>query len=81
VPIAKNEDGLACILGHEMAHFVLKHPAEKLSGSQLFSFLGISLAWFFGVPLDVILPVNQLLFELPNSRTLESEGFLFYLFS
>ena len=33
-PIAKNEAGLATILGHEIAHYTLRHIAEKASLSQ-----------------------------------------------
>lgn len=29
LPVAKNEDGLATVLGHEMAHQIARHSAEK----------------------------------------------------
>ena len=35
LPIAKNEDGLAAILGHEIAHNVAKHAAENMSSMVL----------------------------------------------
>lgn len=35
LPIAKNDDGLATILGHEMAHAVARHGAERMTQSKL----------------------------------------------
>ncbi len=35
LPIAKNEDGLATILGHEMAHAVARHGAERMTQNKL----------------------------------------------
>ena len=36
LPIAKNEDGIAAILGHEIAHQMARHNAEKLSLLSIF---------------------------------------------
>ena len=74
LPIAKNEAGLATILGHEIAHYTLRHIAEKASLSQFFSILGFFAAWMFGLPLDSFYRVQQLALELPNSRACETEG-------
>ena len=73
-PIAKNEAGLATILGHEIAHYTLRHIAEKASLSQFFSILGFFAAWLFGLPLDSFYRFQQLALELPNSRACETEG-------
>lgn len=35
LPIAKNEAGLAAIIGHEVAHVVARHSAERMSQSLL----------------------------------------------
>jgi len=35
IPIAKNEAGLATVLGHEMAHATSRHSAERLFRSEL----------------------------------------------
>lgn len=35
IPIAKNEAGLATVLGHEMAHATSRHGAERLFRSEL----------------------------------------------
>ena len=38
LPIAHDEDGLATILGHEISHQILKHSAERVSGSLVCAF-------------------------------------------
>ena len=37
LPIAKTDDGLAAILGHEIAHNLARHAAESMSGMVLLS--------------------------------------------
>lgn len=32
-PLARTEDGLAAVLGHEVAHNLAEHVAERMSGS------------------------------------------------
>mgnify|MGYP001588240939 CR=1 FL=1 len=43
VPVAKNNAGLAAVLGHEVAHAVLRHSAERMS-QQIVLEAGMSLA-------------------------------------
>jgi hypothetical protein len=74
LPIASNEDGLATILGHEIAHYTLRHIAEKNSLSQFFGIIGAFTAWMFGFPLDVFYQIQQVALNLPNSRACETEG-------
>ena len=74
LPIAANESGLATILGHEIAHYTLRHVAEKNSLSQFFGIVGTAVAWMFGIPLDITYQIQQLALELPNSRACETEG-------
>lgn len=35
IPIARNEAGLATVLGHEMAHATSRHGAERLFRSEI----------------------------------------------
>lgn len=43
IPIAENTAGLAAVMGHEVAHAVLRHSAERMS-QQLVMQLGMALA-------------------------------------
>src|SRR5947199_4453711 len=72
--IAANEAGLATILGHEIAHYTLRHIAEKASLSQFFSVLGFITALMLGLRLDSFYQIQHLVLELPNSRACETEG-------
>jgi len=80
LPVAKNDDGLAAILGHEIAHTLAKHSAERMSQLVLLEPLRwalYALDWSLGG-----LPIGQILgsFALdlgmmrPASRTQESEA-------
>lgn len=43
VPVAKNNAGLAAVMGHEVAHATLRHSAERMS-QQLVMQMGLSVA-------------------------------------
>ncbi|KAJ1936352.1 metalloendopeptidase [Linderina pennispora] len=75
LPITKTEDGLAAVLGHEIAHQYARHAAEKISQSNLLSFVYI-LASFFVDPslLQLGRGMTHLLTVLPNSRACEREA-------
>ncbi|KAK9808771.1 hypothetical protein WJX72_003258 [[Myrmecia] bisecta] len=73
IKLMRNDDDLiAAVLGHEVAHILARHIAEKLTrGSFIF------LAQFFlytalGIPVPIEL--LQLTLFLPNSRKLEKEA-------
>lgn len=44
LPVAKDEAGLASVIGHEVAHAIAHHGAERSSQGQLVSILGMGLA-------------------------------------
>jgi len=80
LPIAKNNDGIASIMGHEIAHAVARHSAERASRSILMDagtyaferlILGTSLT---GYSRDLYGQLRQVGLELPFSRSQESEA-------
>lgn len=76
LPIAGNEDGLAAVIGHEVAHKVARHIAEKVSYYQ-FATIAMTI---FQVLLtgDIHMPfgdvIKNLLVFLPFSRKTELEA-------
>lgn len=43
LPVCANEDGLASVLGHEVAHQVARHSAERMSSLKVLTVLGFAL--------------------------------------
>ncbi|KAJ1642619.1 metalloendopeptidase [Coemansia asiatica] len=75
LPVAANEDGLATILAHEIAHQYARHSAEKLSQASLLQ-VALVVASLFVDPnvLQMGQAMGSLLLELPNSRQCELEA-------
>jgi len=76
LPIAKNDDGIAAIMGHEIAHAVARHTAEKMSAAMVTD-LGIMA--LEQLVLGQRLPqaagyVRQFGLDLPFNRSQESEA-------
>ena len=44
LPICKNEDGVAAVMGHEVAHAFAKHGQERMSQGQLQAIGGVAVA-------------------------------------
>lgn len=73
LPICKDEQGLAAVLGHEIGHVVARHPQERYSSTKILIFAAfilqsVGLDWGFSSLL------SKLLLELPNSRKQELEA-------
>lgn len=79
--VATTQDQLAAVLGHELAHVVARHPAERVS-DNLATQLGVSAANAYGVAkgmnpatMQALLGIgSQTLVLLPFSRAQESEA-------
>ncbi|GAA5845019.1 hypothetical protein JCM3766R1_004850 [Sporobolomyces carnicolor] len=74
LPVAKDEDGLAVILGHEIAHQVARHSAERLSSMKVLVALSYLLTTTLGIDLGLSQVLLNLVMTLPNSRQNESEA-------
>ena len=82
--VGKDDDGLACVLGHEMAHAILRHQAEQMSLKTVWLSVNAAMiaAMWFVFQSDVLAwlatQAEEKLFgaltELPWSRKLETEA-------
>lgn len=71
LPICGDEDGLAAVLGHEIAHVVARHPAERMSNSFLTLGAVLMVSLLFDVSGQFTSLLMNLMYSLPNSRTQE----------
>ena len=74
LPIAKDETGLAAVLGHEIAHNVAHHLAERMSTSGFIALFAILASVLFDVSGGIAQQLMDLVLSLPNSRTQEREA-------
>lgn len=82
MPIAQNETGVAVVMGHEIAHAVARHGAERMSQGLIQQGLGATLqAALSSQPQQTMQLAmaafgvgSQLLVQLPYSREHESEA-------
>ncbi|CAK7197621.1 metalloendopeptidase [Sporothrix eucalyptigena] len=73
--MARNEDAVAAVLGHELAHNLANHHGERAS-SALGSTILVASTFFLtaGLSYFVLKPVIELVFNTPMSRKQESEA-------
>ncbi|KAF2106909.1 peptidase family M48-domain-containing protein [Lophiotrema nucula] len=73
LPLCKNEDGIAAVLGHEVAHVVAHHTAERMSQAPLV-LLGIIALWCFDVSFYSSKILLDIFLSYPGSRKQEAEA-------
>ncbi|PSN74112.1 hypothetical protein BS50DRAFT_642291 [Corynespora cassiicola Philippines] len=71
--LCQNEDSIAAVLGHEIAHVVAHHTAERVSQSPLI-FLGMVMLWAVDVSFMTSNLLLQLFLSWPASRKQEAEA-------
>lgn len=74
LPICADEDGLAAVLGHEIAHNVAHHSAEQYSQHAYLIPLALFLTFTFDVSAQLSQFLLSIALEWPGSRTMESEA-------
>ena len=74
LPIAKNNNGIASIMGHEIAHAVARHSAERASTAILADVGTIALETFLGQKIPGARYLRQFGLDLPFNRNQESEA-------
>jgi len=72
--LLQSDDELAVVLSHEIGHQVCRHVAEKLTKSVVLLGPTLILANYFDWGFQFASWVTSLVFELPNSRKLETEA-------
>ncbi|KAJ6489946.1 peptidase family M48-domain-containing protein [Mycena sanguinolenta] len=73
MPVARNEEGLAAVIGHEIGHVAMRHSAEMLSQSKLLLPI-MGLLVLLGIDFGFSSLLTQVLHSLPHSRALETEA-------
>ncbi|KAG0140190.1 hypothetical protein CROQUDRAFT_84518 [Cronartium quercuum f. sp. fusiforme G11] len=73
LPICQTDSGLATVLGHEVAHQVLRHTAERMSSMKVIFALTTVLS-MMGLDFGFSRALVTLLMTLPNSRKSETEA-------
>lgn len=82
LPICEDDDGIAVIMGHEIAHAVAKHANERMSQAMGIGAIGLIASLIIGAESPENLQMFNQLFGiganvgllLPNSRNQESEA-------
>eukprot|EP00884_Botryococcus_braunii_P009502 jgi/Botrbrau1/18553/Bobra.0367s0004.2 len=67
-----NDDELAGVLAHEVAHVLARHAAERISSSMFWELARLTVYLVFGIPVPA--EALHLALFLPNSRKQETEA-------
>ena len=74
LPICAGEDGLAAVLGHELAHNVVHHTGEQLSRMLVLTIFAVLFSYTFDISSQFSHALLDIAFKLPGSRKMESEA-------
>lgn len=74
LPICQDENGVATVLGHEIAHNVAHHTAERISRSIFIAIIALAATALFDVSGTTSKYITDLVLSLPNGRTQEAEA-------
>ena len=72
--VAKTQDQLAAVIGHEVAHVIAGHSNERYSEAKLAAFGGAAVQAYTGVDAQLLGMASNVFFLLPHSRTHEAEA-------
>ena len=72
--LCQDENGVAAVLGHEIAHNVAHHTAERISRSLIIMITAFALSLIFDVSGQSSNFISNLVLGLPNSRAQEAEA-------
>ncbi|EIN04507.1 hypothetical protein PUNSTDRAFT_122835 [Punctularia strigosozonata HHB-11173 SS5] len=74
LPVTKDEQGLAAVIGHEIGHCVARHTSERYSRSRILLAITTLVAAALGTDFGIANIATKLLLDLPNSRAQELEA-------
>jgi metalloendopeptidase OMA1, mitochondrial len=74
LPICQDENGVATVLGHEIAHNIAHHTAERISRSLFIFLASLAATALFDVSGTTSKYITDLVLSLPNGRTQEAEA-------
>jgi metalloendopeptidase OMA1, mitochondrial len=74
LPICQDENGIATVLGHEIAHNIAHHTAERISRSFFVFVVALAATALFDVSGTTSKYITDLVLSLPNGRTQEAEA-------
>ncbi|KZT03044.1 uncharacterized protein LAESUDRAFT_729551 [Laetiporus sulphureus 93-53] len=74
LPVAKDDAGLAAVLGHEIGHVVERHVIERYSSMKVLLFMVSMLVNVIGVDIGLAQLLSSIMYTLPNTRKQEFEA-------